>query len=129
VTHRCHNRAFLLKFARDRDTYRAMLRQQLPQFQVALLDYCLTSNHAHLLMRHLEAALAEAMAQCLVKREPIWTERLAIGSSGFVEKIKPMLLSRRETEVIQTAEGLTVPRESPVLYRPLRAGIGSQKRR
>jgi hypothetical protein len=23
VTHRCHNRAFPLKFARDRDTYRA----------------------------------------------------------------------------------------------------------
>ena len=50
VTHRCHNRAFLLKFARDRDAYREMLRRQLEQFEVWLLDYCLTSNHVHLLL-------------------------------------------------------------------------------
>jgi hypothetical protein len=29
LTHRCHNRAFLLRFACDRDAYRAMLREQL----------------------------------------------------------------------------------------------------
>jgi REP-associated tyrosine transposase len=50
VTHRCQNRAFLLKFARDRDTYRAMLPEQLPQFQVALLDYCVASTHVHRLI-------------------------------------------------------------------------------
>jgi len=50
VTHRCHNQTFLLKFARDRDAYRARLRQHLPQFDVSLLDYCLTSNHIHLLL-------------------------------------------------------------------------------
>ena len=41
VTHRCHNREFLLKFACDRDGYRAKLRQRLREFEVALLDYCL----------------------------------------------------------------------------------------
>ena len=50
ITHRCHNRAFLLKFACDRDGYRAMLREQLKRFEVWLLDYCLTSNHVHLLI-------------------------------------------------------------------------------
>lgn len=50
VTHRCHNRHFLLKFARDRDGYRAKLRAHLAEFQVALLDYCITSNHVHLLL-------------------------------------------------------------------------------
>ena len=50
LTHRCHNRSFLLKFARDRDAYRAKLREHLKQFDVALLDYCLTSNHVHLLV-------------------------------------------------------------------------------
>ena len=50
VTHRCHNRAFLLRFARDRSAYRAMLREQLRRFKVWLLDYCLTSNHVHLLI-------------------------------------------------------------------------------
>ena len=52
----------------------------------------------------------------VVKRESIWTESLAIGSAGFVERIKPLLLSRKKTEVIQTAEGLTVLQESPVAY-------------
>ena len=50
VTHRCHDRAFLLKFACDRNTYRAMLREHLREFKVWLLDYCLTSNHVHLLI-------------------------------------------------------------------------------
>jgi putative transposase len=237
VTHRCHNRAFLLKFACDRDGYRAILREQLPQFEVWLLDYCLTSNHVHLLIdaddrlqvsglmrnvagefaraynrrkermnafwgdnfhatlveegrylwrclcyielnmvrcgvvRHprewewvgyhelmgrrrryrlldldrlcwrlgtgaieevrqnLEAALAEAIAKGGVRREAMWTESLAIGSAGFVEGIKPLLLSRRETEVVRTAEGFAVLQESPVPYgqkRGLKSGASDQ---
>jgi len=50
LTHRCHNRAFLLKFACDRNAYRAKLREHLQQHQLWLLDYCLTSNHVHLLV-------------------------------------------------------------------------------
>lgn len=51
VTHRCHDRAFLLKFARDRDAYRAWLLRGLKGFDVAVLSYCITSNHIHLLLR------------------------------------------------------------------------------
>jgi putative transposase len=219
VTHRCHNRAFLLKFARDRDAYRDILRQQLEEFKVWLLDYCLTSNHVHLVLdaedrlqisglmrnaagefaraynrrkgrmnafwgdnfhatlveegaylwrclcyielnmvrcgvvshprewewvgyheimggrrryrlldmdrlcwrlatedveevrRHLEAALADTIGRGALKREPIWTESLAVGSAGYVEKIKPMVLSRRETQVIEMEEGVSVLQE------------------
>ena len=50
LTHRCHNRAFLLKFARDRDAYRVKVREHLRQFDVSVLDYCVTSNHVHLLV-------------------------------------------------------------------------------
>ena len=50
LTHRCHNRAFLLKFACDRDAYRAKVREHVRQFNVAVLDYCVTSNHVHLLV-------------------------------------------------------------------------------
>jgi putative transposase len=49
VTHRCHDRAFLLKFARDRDAYRTRLREALQQHDVCLLSYAITSNHVHLL--------------------------------------------------------------------------------
>jgi REP element-mobilizing transposase RayT len=34
VTHRCHNRAFLLKFARDRDTYRGMVREHARKYRL-----------------------------------------------------------------------------------------------
>jgi putative transposase len=224
VTHRCHNRAFLLKFARHRDAYRAILREQLPRFDLWLLDYCLTSNHVHLLIdtedrlevsglmrnvagevaraynrrkgrmnafwgdnfhatlveegrylwsclcyielnmvragvvahprewpwvgyheitgerrryrlsdverwswrvgtddvgevsAHLESALVQGIAKGRVNREPMRTESLALGSAGFVEKIKPLILSRQETEVIQEADGMSVLRESPAPY-------------
>ena len=66
--------------------------------------------------RHLEAALAEAIAKGQVKREPLWTESLAVGSNGFLEKIKPLILSRRETEVVETAEGLKALREAAASY-------------
>jgi len=66
--------------------------------------------------RNLEAALADAIARGELKREPIWTESLALRSAGFMEKIKPMVLSRRETEVIHTADGVSVLQESAPPY-------------
>jgi len=212
LTHRCHNRAFLLKFARDRDGYRALVREHLECFDVSVLDYCVTSNHVHLLVdapkrvevsgfmrevasesaraynrrkgrsnafwgdnyhatlveegqylwrclcylelnmvrcgvvahprdwpwvgyleimgqrqryrlvdverlcwrlragsldelrKNLAASLAEKIAQDEAKREPCWTESLAVGSVGFLEKVKPLILSRRETEIVESAD-------------------------
>jgi putative transposase len=50
LTHRCHNRQWLLRYALDRDEYRRRLRQTLRETGVSLLSYCLTSNHVHLLV-------------------------------------------------------------------------------
>lgn len=50
VTHRCHNRSFLLKFAKDRDNYRRKIRDGLREFSLSLLDYTITGNHIHLLV-------------------------------------------------------------------------------
>jgi putative transposase len=49
LTHRCHNREFLLKFATDRQRYRTRLREALIECRVALLTYNITRNHVHLL--------------------------------------------------------------------------------
>jgi putative transposase len=57
LTHRCHNREFLLRFAVHRNRYREALRQAVDEFDVSLLDYSITSNHVHLL------AFAEQDAQ------------------------------------------------------------------
>jgi putative transposase len=44
VTHRCHDRAFLLKFARDRNGCRALLRDHLLDSDVCLLGYWITAS-------------------------------------------------------------------------------------
>ena len=224
LTHRCHNQAFLLKFARDRDDYRAKVREKLGQFDVSVLDYCVTCNHVHMLVdasdrlevsgfmrevasefaraynrrkgrmnafwgdnyhatlvesgeylwrclcyielnivrcgvvahprewewvgyheimgersryrlvdleqlcwrlgvgsveelrKNLTVSLAERIARGEAKREPCWTESLAVGSVGFIERIKPLILSRRETEVVQTAENVWALQETAIAY-------------
>jgi len=224
LTHRCHNRAFLLKFAKDRDAYRARMREKLQRLDVSLLDYCLTCNHVHLIvdaldrlqvsgfMREvagefareynhrkgrinavwgdnfhatlidtgtylwrclryvelnmvraravthpnqwewvgyheimgrrqryrlldldrlcwrlevpdlrslrepLEATLLETMARDEMKREACWTESLAVGSPGFLERVKPLILSRRETEIVEEESGLWVLKERQMPY-------------
>jgi len=50
LTHRCHNRRFLLKFARDRDVCREWLRVAIKRYGVPVYGYCLTSNHVHLVV-------------------------------------------------------------------------------
>jgi REP-associated tyrosine transposase len=224
LTHRCHNRAFLLKFARDREAYRALVREHLQSFDVALLDYCVTSNHVHLLVdaserlevsgfmrevasefaraynqrkhrmnafwgdnyhatlvedgeylweclcyvelnmvrcgvvahprdwewvgfheimgrrrryrlidaerlcwrlhtasieevrKNLEVSLAERIARDQAKRQACWTESLAVGSRGFVEKVQPLILSRRETEIVATTETIWSLQEEALPY-------------
>jgi putative transposase len=224
LTHRCHNRAFLLKFACDRNAYRAKVREHLRQYQVRLLDYCLTSNHVHLLVevgdrgelsawmqcvagefaraynrrkrrtnafwgdnfhatvveegnylwrclcyielnmvragvvshprdwewvgyheimgerkrnrmldlerlcwrlgtedlgavqKNLEASMTEALAREQVRREPCWTESLAVGSAGFVERMQPLIVSRQETEIVEATGGVWALREEGAPY-------------
>ena len=226
LNHRCHNRAFLLKFARDRDAYRTQVREHLRRYDVSVLDYCVTSNHVHLLVdaaqrmavsgfmrdvasefaraynrrkgrrdafwgdnyhatlveegeylwrclcyielnmvrcgvvshprewawvgyeeitdhrqryrvvdlerlcwrlraestnevrKHLEASLAERIARDDAKREPCWTESLAVGSREFLERIQPWILSRQETEIVESVEGkVWALQEAPIPYR------------
>lgn len=52
VTQRCHDRQFLLKFQRERNAYRHLLREKLHTLSrsLSLLGYCITSNHVHLLL-------------------------------------------------------------------------------
>jgi putative transposase len=51
ITHRCHERAFLLKFVRDRRRYLHWLFEARKRFGLCILDYVVTSNHIHLLVK------------------------------------------------------------------------------
>jgi putative transposase len=50
VTHRCHQRQFLLKFKRDRRRWRHWLYVAHRRYGLSLLNYVVTSNHVHLLL-------------------------------------------------------------------------------
>ncbi len=68
VTHRCHDQSFLFRFAIDRQAYRSMLRERLGSYGISLLNYCITSNHTHLLLR-IRDRRAETLARFMQSLE------------------------------------------------------------
>jgi REP element-mobilizing transposase RayT len=50
ITHRCHKKEFLLKFARDRKRWVDWLFEARKRFNLSVLNYMVTSNHIHLLV-------------------------------------------------------------------------------
>jgi putative transposase len=50
ITHRCHNRAFLLRFARDRVAWMQWVYQARIRYGLRVLAFAVTSNHIHLLV-------------------------------------------------------------------------------
>jgi REP element-mobilizing transposase RayT len=70
ITHRCHKRSFLLKFAQDRAAYIRWLHEARKRHGLCILDYMITSNHVHLLIKDTgEDIISRAM-------------QLAAGSTG-----------------------------------------------
>ena len=51
ITHRCHKQQFLLKFAKDRRAWVYWLYQARRRFDLCVLNYVVTSNHIHLLVK------------------------------------------------------------------------------
>ena len=50
ITHRCHQKHFLLKFARDRRRWMDWLFEAKKRYGLSVLNYVVTSNHIHLLV-------------------------------------------------------------------------------
>ena len=50
ITHRCHKKEFLLKFAKDRRRWMYWLFEAKKRFGLTILGYMITSNHIHLLV-------------------------------------------------------------------------------
>jgi REP-associated tyrosine transposase len=51
LTHRCHHQQFLLKFLKDRRIWVDWLYTACQRFGLCVLDYNVTSNHIHLIVR------------------------------------------------------------------------------
>jgi REP element-mobilizing transposase RayT len=50
ITHRCHKKEFLLKFAKDRRRWLHWLLEAKKRYELSILNYMVTSNHIHLLV-------------------------------------------------------------------------------
>jgi putative transposase len=50
ITHRCHKREFLFKFAKDRLRWMQWLYTAKKKYNLVILNYTITSNHIHLLV-------------------------------------------------------------------------------
>ncbi len=50
ITHRCHKREFLFKFAKDRRRWLQWLYQARKRYELTVLNYTVTSNHIHMLV-------------------------------------------------------------------------------
>jgi putative transposase len=62
ITHRCHEKSFLLRFARDRHAYVRWLFEAKKRFGLCLFNYVVTSNHIHLLVKDTgEGVVAQSM--------------------------------------------------------------------
>ena len=62
ITHRCHQRKFLLKFARDRRRYLHWLFEAKKRYGLSVLNYVVTSNHVHIMVKDTGAnVIAESM--------------------------------------------------------------------
>ena len=51
ITHRCHKKEFLLKFAIDRQRWLHWLFQAKRRYGLSVLNYVVTSNHIHLMVK------------------------------------------------------------------------------
>ncbi len=51
ITHRCQKKEFLLKFNRDKKRWLQWLFQAKRRYGLCILNYAITSNHIHLLVR------------------------------------------------------------------------------
>ncbi|MCF7855645.1 MAG: transposase [Candidatus Pacebacteria bacterium] len=93
VTHRCHNRDFLLKFGLDRRSYVPRLRETVKRFDVGVLDHVVTSNDVHLLLRACrvdDVSRAMQYLQGLVARD--CNRRKKRSGAFWSDRFKPTLV-------------------------------------
>ena len=68
ITHRCHQKQFLLKFARDRRRYLRLVFEAKKRFGLSVLNYMVTSNHIHLLVKDTGANVIAQSMQLIAGR-------------------------------------------------------------
>ena len=68
LTHRCHKKELLLKFARDRERWLQWLFEAKKRFGLQVLNYTVTCNHIHLLVQDQEEDVIPRSIQLVASR-------------------------------------------------------------
>lgn len=68
ITHRCHKREFLLKFTLDRRRWLYWLFEAKKRYGLCVLNYIVTSNHIHLLVKDTDRGIIPASLQLIAGR-------------------------------------------------------------
>jgi len=68
ITHRCHKKEFLLKFARDRQRWLQWLFAAKKCYGLCILNYVVTSDHIHLLVKDTEEQIIAKSLQLVAGR-------------------------------------------------------------
>ncbi len=63
LTHRCHDRRFLLRTIRERNDYRKWLREGAHRYGIPVYNYCVTSNHVHVIVHVDDPGAVSSMMQ------------------------------------------------------------------
>jgi putative transposase len=68
ITHRCHHKQFLLKFVRDRCRYLQWVSEAKKRFGLSVLNYGVTCNHIHLLVKDTDRDVISQIMQLIAGR-------------------------------------------------------------
>ena len=68
ITHRCHKKEFLLKFSRDRQRWLHWLFEAKKRYGLCVLNYVVTSNHIHLLVKDTGESVISKSLQLIAGR-------------------------------------------------------------
>jgi putative transposase len=87
ITHRCHQRKFLLKFARDRRRYLHWVFEAKKRFALSVLNYVVTSNHIHLLVKDTgQDAIAQSMQLIAGRTAQEYNQRKGRGGAFWEDR-------------------------------------------
>ncbi len=115
VTHRCHDRSFLPKFAKDRNDCRRLAIDMSGAHGIWILNDCLINQkklvawtgHANLeqFRKHDTQDLANRIQHRILERESQWTDAVAVGTAALIQAVTDQLPDRRRWQIEETTIG------------------------
>lgn len=86
ITHRCHQRKFLLARKKDKRSYRNWLYKAVKRYKLCVLNYIITDNHIHLLVLDTgDDVIPNAMRFVASRTAYAYNRRKRLEAGGFWE--------------------------------------------